>query len=202
MPDNDFIVRVCLRSVLTWMKPSLLEWKIKPGDRVKRGQVVAMLETVKAAIDAEIWVDGVVEEVLVQPDKDRKIKVGAPLARLKTDVAVEQPGAWLRPHPPLPPSAPRPLSPPSLPPPACGGRCPARAEGGRTHSSAPPLAGACKSWVSVKPSYQHSIARTASPTLKSSQNKSDPCDETKLSLRFGAKSKGDPKQCASRSLKR
>lgn len=70
---------------------SLLEWKIKPGDRVKRGQVVAVLETVKAAIDAEIWVDGVIEELLVQPDKDRKIKVGAPLARLKTDFAVVDP---------------------------------------------------------------------------------------------------------------
>ncbi len=70
---------------------ALLEWKIKPGDHVKRGQVVATLETVKAAIDAEIWVDGVVEELLVKPDKDRKIKVGTPLARLKTDKPVENP---------------------------------------------------------------------------------------------------------------
>lgn len=114
---------------------SLLEWKIKPGERVKRGQVVATLETVKAAIDAEIWVDGVVEELLVQPDKDRKIKVGAPLARLKTDKPVEQPAvvtpvaapaaaknptplAPVQPHPqPLPTNVERgakPLTPPSL----------------------------------------------------------------------------------------
>jgi pyruvate dehydrogenase E2 component (dihydrolipoamide acetyltransferase) len=83
---------------------ALLEWKIKPGDRVKRGQVVATLETVKAAIDAEIWVDGVVEELLVEPDKDRKIKVGAPLARLKTDKPVESPVVVVA--SPSPPSAP------------------------------------------------------------------------------------------------
>ena len=81
---------------------ALLEWKIKPGDRVKRGQVVATLETVKAAIDAEIWVDGVIEEILVQPDKDRKIKVGAPLAKLKTDKPVENPSVNPTPPPPLP----------------------------------------------------------------------------------------------------
>ncbi len=67
---------------------ALIEWKIKPGDKVKRGQVVAVLETVKAAIDAEIWVDGTVEELLFPADKDRKIKVGTPLARIKTDVAI------------------------------------------------------------------------------------------------------------------
>lgn len=87
MADNNFTY--VLPSLGADMdEAALLEWKVKPGDRVKRGQVVATLETVKAAIDAEIWVDGVIEELLVKPDKDRKIKVGAPLARLKTDVAV------------------------------------------------------------------------------------------------------------------
>lgn len=90
MADNNFTY--VLPSLGADMdEAALLEWKIKPGDRVKRGQVVATLETVKAAIDAEIWVDGVVEELLVKPDKDRKIKVGAPLARLKTDKPVESP---------------------------------------------------------------------------------------------------------------
>ncbi|MFO1526834.1 MAG: dihydrolipoamide acetyltransferase family protein [Turneriella sp.] len=122
MAENTFIY--VLPSLGADMdEASLLEWKIKPGERVKRGQVVATLETVKAAIDAEIWVDGVVEELLVQPDKDRKIKVGAPLARLKADVAVEQPAvvtpvAPVQPHPqPLPTNVERgakPLTPPSL----------------------------------------------------------------------------------------
>lgn len=114
MAENTFIY--VLPSLGADMdEASLLEWKIKPGERVKRGQVVATLETVKAAIDAEIWVDGVVEELLVQPDKDRKIKVGAPLARLKTDVAVEQPAvvtpvaAPAAAKNPTPPTAPLPL---------------------------------------------------------------------------------------------
>ncbi|MFZ5630920.1 MAG: dihydrolipoamide acetyltransferase family protein [Spirochaetota bacterium] len=118
MANNDFIY--VLPSLGADMdEASLLEWKIKPGERVKRGQVVATLETVKAAIDAEIWVDGVVEELLVQPDKDRKIKVGAPLARLKTDKPVEQPAVVMEAAPaaaknPTPPTQgaiphPRPL---------------------------------------------------------------------------------------------
>lgn len=110
---------------------ALLEWKIKPGDRVKRGQVVATLETVKAAIDAEIWVDGVIEELLVQPDKDRKIKVGAPLARLKADKPVEQPAVVASAIPPQPPS-------PLLP----------KGEGGRTRLPSPSGRGRLRSGAS------------------------------------------------------
>ena len=98
MAENNFIY--VLPSLGADMdEAALLEWKIKPGDRVKRGQVGVTLETVKAAIDAEIWVDGVVEELLIQPDKDRKIKVGAPLARLKTDKPVESPAVVAAPVP-------------------------------------------------------------------------------------------------------
>jgi pyruvate dehydrogenase E2 component (dihydrolipoamide acetyltransferase) len=129
MPDNDFTY--VLPSLGADMdEASLLEWKIKPGDRVKRGQVVAVLETVKAAIDAEIWVDGVVEELLVQPDKDRKIKVGAPLARLKTDKPVEQPGATA--VLPAPTSLPSRIDSPLPASPRMRGEVPGRAEGGRT----------------------------------------------------------------------
>ena len=43
----------------------LLAWHVQPGDSVKRGQVVAVVDTSKAAIDVEIWQDGVVQELLV-----------------------------------------------------------------------------------------------------------------------------------------
>ena len=59
---------------------TLLEWHIKPGDAVKRGQVVAVVDTSKAAVDVEIWHDGVVAELLVQPGQ--KIPVGTVLATL------------------------------------------------------------------------------------------------------------------------
>ena len=43
----------------------LLEWTVKPGDAVKRGQVVAVVDTSKAAVDVEIWQDGTMFEQLV-----------------------------------------------------------------------------------------------------------------------------------------
>ena len=45
---------------------TLLAWHVKPGDAVKRGQVVAVVDTSKAAVDVEIWHEGVVHELLVQ----------------------------------------------------------------------------------------------------------------------------------------
>jgi len=59
---------------------TLLTWQVKPGDAVKRGQVVAVVDTSKAAVDIEIWQDGVVAELLVQPGA--KVPVGTVLARL------------------------------------------------------------------------------------------------------------------------
>lgn len=59
---------------------TLLTWQIKPGDRVQRGQVVAVVDTSKAAVDVEIWNDGVVSELRVQPGE--KVPVGTVLATL------------------------------------------------------------------------------------------------------------------------
>src|SRR3954453_2716144 len=44
---------------------TLVEWLVKPGDRVKRGDVVAVVETQKGAIEIEIFNDGVVAELAV-----------------------------------------------------------------------------------------------------------------------------------------
>lgn len=59
----------------------LLEWKVQPGDAVKRGQVVAVVDTSKAAVDVEIWQDGVVEQLLVQPGET--VPVGTVLATVR-----------------------------------------------------------------------------------------------------------------------
>lgn len=56
----------------------LLQWKIKPGESVKRGQVVAVVDTSKAAVDVEIWQEGIVHELLVQPGQT--VPVGTILA--------------------------------------------------------------------------------------------------------------------------
>ena len=58
----------------------LLEWKAKPGDRVKRGEVVAVVDTSKAAVEVEIWADGVVSELITKPGET--IPVGTVMARL------------------------------------------------------------------------------------------------------------------------
>ncbi len=73
----------------------LVEWKIKPGDAVKRGQVIAIVDTSKAAVDIEIWQDGVVSELITQPGET--VPVGTVMARIDGTapaVAVPaQPGA-------------------------------------------------------------------------------------------------------------
>lgn len=59
----------------------LIEWKVKAGDAVKRGDLVAVVETPKAAVDVEIWQAGVVEELVAKPGDT--IAVGGVLARLR-----------------------------------------------------------------------------------------------------------------------
>ncbi len=66
---------------------TLVEWMIKPGDRVKRGDVVAVVETQKGAIEIEIFEAGQVERILV--DVGGKVPVGTALARIRSDHEVK-----------------------------------------------------------------------------------------------------------------
>ncbi len=59
---------------------TVLAWLVSPGDEVKRGDVVARVETEKSDIDVEIWQSGIVTEVLV--DAGVQVPVGTPLLRL------------------------------------------------------------------------------------------------------------------------
>ncbi|MEK7843492.1 MAG: dihydrolipoamide acetyltransferase family protein [Pseudomonadota bacterium] len=61
---------------------TLVEWLIKPGDEVQRGQVVAVVETQKGAVDVEIWEAGTVDKLVVVTG--RKVPVGELLALLRT----------------------------------------------------------------------------------------------------------------------
>lgn len=62
---------------------TLVEWKVSPGDRVKRGDLIATVETVKGAIDVEVFIDGIVETLVAQPGA--QVPVGAVLAQIRTD---------------------------------------------------------------------------------------------------------------------
>ena len=80
---------------------TLVEWLVKPGDRVKRGDIVAVVETQKGAIEIEIFDTGQIEQILV--DLNSKVPVGTPLARIRTDL--ETAAGVATPAPVTPPPA-------------------------------------------------------------------------------------------------
>jgi pyruvate dehydrogenase E2 component (dihydrolipoamide acetyltransferase) len=90
---------------------TVVEWLVAPGDTVHRGDVVAIVDTDKSAIDVECFDSGVVERLLVEPGT--RVAVGTPLA-----VIAAQPGPGLT-QTPFPPEQPSPVPPepePPLPP--------------------------------------------------------------------------------------
>jgi pyruvate dehydrogenase E2 component (dihydrolipoamide acetyltransferase) len=99
---------------------TLVEWKVKPGDAVKRGDIVAVVDTDKGAIDIEIWEDGVLGELLVPPGT--KVPVGTVLALVGA-------AGEATPRPEPPPASPTPSAPPAQAPAAATG------PGGRTRAS-------------------------------------------------------------------
>ena len=89
---------------------TLVEWLVKPGDRVKRGDIVAVVETQKGAIEIETFEAGQIEKFLVE--LHTKVPVGTPLALIQT----EGPAAPLAPIAPSPVPAPPPQpAPPQMP---------------------------------------------------------------------------------------
>ena len=46
---------------------TLVAWRKQPGDTVKRGDIIAEVETDKGLIDVEVFVTGAVEQILIQP---------------------------------------------------------------------------------------------------------------------------------------
>lgn len=62
---------------------TLVEWLVKPGDSVKRGDIVAVVETQKGAIEIEIYQSGQIEQILV--DLGSKVPVGTPLAVIRAE---------------------------------------------------------------------------------------------------------------------
>lgn len=68
---------------------TLVAWNVAPGDAVHRGQIVAVVETQKGAIDIEIFEDGVVEALLVEVGAE--VPVGTVLARVRGEGPVAAP---------------------------------------------------------------------------------------------------------------
>jgi pyruvate dehydrogenase E2 component (dihydrolipoamide acetyltransferase) len=85
----------------------LVEWFVKPGDRVKRGDVVAVVETHKGAIDVEIFLDGVIDALA---PLQAELPVGAVLAQVRVDGEAAPAPTTPAPAPPPPPPPPSPVA--------------------------------------------------------------------------------------------
>lgn len=74
----------CMPSLGADMKKGILvEWKVKPGDRVKRGDIIAEVETEKGIIEIEVFIDGVVEKLIAGPGDE--VPVGDVIALIRTE---------------------------------------------------------------------------------------------------------------------
>jgi len=60
---------------------TVVEWRVHPGDTVKRGDIVALVETEKGLIEIEIFEGGVIESLVVP--EGEKVPVGTVLAVLR-----------------------------------------------------------------------------------------------------------------------
>ena len=94
---------------------TLVQWLVKPGDEVKRGQVVAVVETQKGAIDVEIWESGLIDRIVVEPGA--KVPVGHVLALVRAE-GEAVPIAAVPAAPSAPPPLPLPAAVPGRPIPA------------------------------------------------------------------------------------
>ena len=59
------------------------EWLKKEGDRVSNGELVAIVETEKAAVEIRSEVDGVIVKILHGVGEE--VNVGEPIAEIKRD---------------------------------------------------------------------------------------------------------------------
>src|SRR5688572_7072902 len=102
----------------------LLEWRVAPGDRVRRGDIVATVDTSKAEIDIEVFEDGIVEQLIVKPGE--RVPVGAVLATIRTEAPAAAAPVRAPEAPPLAPPEPEAPAPPvvvaAMPPATDDGR--------------------------------------------------------------------------------
>ena len=64
---------------------TIIEWLVHPGDHVRRGDLIAVVDTDKADIEIESFVDGVIEALLL--DVGVTVPVGTPIATVGTEPA-------------------------------------------------------------------------------------------------------------------
>ncbi|MEX1183208.1 MAG: dihydrolipoamide acetyltransferase family protein [Gemmatimonadota bacterium] len=69
---------------------TLVEWRVEPGTQVERGDIVAVVDTHKGAIEIEVFETGVIEELLFPAGS--RVPVGVALARIGSLPSAALPG--------------------------------------------------------------------------------------------------------------
>lgn len=74
------------------IEAKLIQWHVKPGDKVKRGDIIGEIDTEKGLIDIEVFEDGTITELVAK--EGEIIQVGSVMAVIdgkeeKTEVAVK-----------------------------------------------------------------------------------------------------------------
>lgn len=120
---------------------TLAKWHVKPGDRVKPGDVIAEIETDKATMEVEAVDEGTISEILV-PEGAEEVKVNAVIARLLEEGEAAAPAPKPAPAPARPvetepkTAAPVATAPAAAPPAAPAAAPPAPSHGAR-HIASP-----------------------------------------------------------------
>ncbi|UTW04174.1 2-oxo acid dehydrogenase subunit E2 [Amphritea atlantica] len=70
---------------------TLVEWQAKPGDTLNKGDIIALLETQKGMIDMEVYQQGVITELLLEPVVS--VPVGTVMARMSVAGEAARPAA-------------------------------------------------------------------------------------------------------------
>ncbi len=82
---------------------TLVQWNVKPGDPVKRGDIIAVVGTEKADIEVEVYETGTVETLIAKPGD--KLPVGTPLAFIRVAGEAAAPAVEVREAKPVPETA-------------------------------------------------------------------------------------------------
>jgi len=96
---------------------TLVEWLKQPGDALHPGDIIAVVETQKGAIEVEVFEAGTLSEYLIRPGTT--VPVGTPMAVIQgagEPSTPPAPAAAPTPPPAAPSPPPRPAPPPARPP--------------------------------------------------------------------------------------
>jgi len=88
----------------TMEEGTIARWLKQPGDPVRRGEVIAEIETDKATMDLEAYEDGVLERIVAE--EGATVPLGGPIAVIGTGTGTAPPV----PSAPSPAAAPRPVA--------------------------------------------------------------------------------------------